>query len=495
MRPNPDLKGAFDAPVIVAVLAGALLLASARPLPAQQAITLQQAIAMAQERGEPARSAAATLDAARYRDQSFYSLRLPQLSLGGTVPSYNRSIIQVVQPDGSTLFLPQDQLNAGLTATLTQSLPWTGGDLFFSSSLAQLSVTGQQTVRTWSSTPFSIGLRQPLFRANAARWDRREQPVRLELAERQYREAREDIAIQTTNLFFDLYATRVQLANATTNAAVNDTLYTLNKGRFEVGKIGENDLLQSELALLRARNLADGARLDHQRARSALCLALGLPPDALLEILVVADLPTFVADTTLAVTEALRNRAAVSDAELQEIQTRRRVTEAKLNGGLGATVQASYGFNATGPQANAAYHNLQEARQFSVSVNIPVVQWGARSENVQAAEADRERAASIARATLDQTALDAHFAALQLEQARRTLAISAKADTVAGRRFEVAYNRYVIGRIAIDNLFVAQAEKDQALAQYVQALRGYWVAHYRLRRVTLFDFEAGKELR
>jgi len=24
---------------------------------------------------------------------------------------------------------------------------------------------------------------------------------------------------------------------------------------------------------------------------------------------------------------------------------------------------------------------------------------------------------------------------------------------------------------------------------YVQALRGYWTAHYRLRRVTLFDFE------
>ena len=43
------------------------------------------------------------------------------------------------------------------------------------------------------------------------------------------------------------------LANATANAAVNDTLYTLNKGRFEVGKIGENDLLQSELQLLGAR--------------------------------------------------------------------------------------------------------------------------------------------------------------------------------------------------------------------------------------------------
>ena len=99
------------------------------------------------------------------------------------------------------------------------------------------------------------------------------------------------------------------------------------------------------------------------------------------------------------------------------------------------------------------------------------------------------------RLALDQTAQEAHFAALELVQARRNLLLSAKADTVAQRRFDVAYNRYVIGRIAIDNLYVAQSEKDAALSQFVQALRGYWQAYYRLRRITLFDFETGNPLR
>jgi len=71
----------------------------------------------------------------------------------------------------------------------------------------------------------------------------------------------------------------------------------------------------------------------------------------------------------------------------------------------------------------------------------------------------------------------------------------AKADSVAAKRFEVAYNRYVIGRITIDNLYIAQAEKDQAVLQYVQGLRGYWAAVYRLRRTTLFDFVAGRPIR
>ena len=30
---------------------------------------------------------------------------------------------------------------------------------------------------------------------------------------------------------------------------------------------------------------------------------------------------------------------------------------------------------------------------------------------------------------------------------------------------------------------------------YVQALRGYWAAHYRLRRLTLYDFETNAPIR
>src|SRR5438105_2194370 len=135
-----------------------------------------------------------------------------------------------------------------------------------------------------SHPPFVIGLQQNVFRPNALKWDAREQDLRAETAERQYVEAREDVALATVNAFFDVYAARVALENATTNAAVNDTLYTLNKGRFEVGKIGENDLLQSELALLRMRTSLDAARLDFDRALANLRLQLNVAPRTPLDV-------------------------------------------------------------------------------------------------------------------------------------------------------------------------------------------------------------------
>jgi outer membrane protein TolC len=114
---------------------------------------------------------------------------------------------------------------------------------------------------------------------------------------------------------------------------------------------------------------------------------------------------------------------------------------------------------------------------------------------MQAAKAELMRVQNSTRIVREQARQDAHFAVLQVSLARRQLAIAAKADTVAQKRFEVAYNRYVIGRIDVDQLYLAQQAKDQALLSYVQSLRGYWQAHYRLRRVTLYDFERGAGIR
>lgn len=470
------------------------------------AISLDRAVAIAQERSHAARAARANRSAARYRDQAFGSRLLPQLSLTGTLPNYSRAVtpqIELIRDSSgavigsNTIFVPEQRMQASLGLRLSQRLPLTGGELFMTSQLAQLQQTlGQQRNELWSSTPFSIGLRQDILRPNLAGWDQREQGVRRGRDERAYLEAMEDIALQTTELYFNLFAARMALANAEANAAVNDTLYRMNRGRLEIGRIGENELLQSELQLLRARTTLEGARLEYDRAVAQLRIGLGIGPREPVSVMMTSTIPTYAVDTARAVSEALRNRATVLDAELAEVQARRRIAEARLAAGVGATVFAAYGYNSSSAASmNLAYQNLLESRQFTVTVSMPLWQWGARGENVRAAEADRDRALSQNELAVEQLGHDARFAALQLIQARRNVALLATADTVAGRRFDVTYNRYVIGRVSVENLFIAQNEKDQALTQYVNGLRQFWQAHYRLRRTTLFDFAAGQAIR
>ena len=70
----------------------------------------------------------------------------------------------------------------------------------------------------------------------------------------------------------------------------------------------------------------------------------------------------------------------------------------------------------------------------------------------------------------------------------------AKSDTIAQRRFDVAKDRYLIGKIDIPNLFLAQSEKDSAWRANIQTLREYWVSYFRIRALTLHDFDIGKTL-
>jgi outer membrane protein TolC len=463
---------------------------------AQQGLTLQQVIEIAQQRGAQARSAEHTRDAALANYRAFSARRMPQISLQGDLPSYNRSIISAPQPDGSTLFRAQEQTNASLNLVASQQIPQTGASLTVGSQLQQLRRSGVGDVpEAWNSVPVSVTLRQPIMRSNGLRWDKAEQDLQYDFAERRYREDREDVAVAVTTAFFDLYAARVALQNAALNAARNDTLYRMVQARQSVGAAGLNEVLQSELASLRAQQSVDQAQLTHDRAMATLRIALKVAPGAELDISPPSVLPAIQLDTTRAVAEAIRNRADIVGYELQATQARRAESVARLDAGIGATLLASYGYNTSATEFGAAYRDLLDRQTFQLSVQVPLVHWGANSAEVQAARAQMANVAVNDADAREQIALEATFAVRQLEQARRGLALAAKGDSVAAVRFEVAYQNYVIGRVTTEALFIAQQEKDAASQQFVQSQRDFWTAYYRLRRVTMYDFERETTIR
>ena len=126
---------------------------------------------------------------------------------------------------------------------------------------------------------------------------------------------------------------------------------------------------------------------------------------------------------------------------------------------------------------------------------MPMMQWGAGRADLEVAKAGEQQANANNKSRRDALVEDARFSVLELQKAQRNVIIASKADTVAAKQFEVARNRYTIGKIAILDLFTAQNEKDNAVIGRVQALRNYWTAYYHLRRVTLYDFETKQEMR
>ena len=85
--------------------------------------------------------------------------------------------------------------------------------------------------------------------------------------------------------------------------------------------------------------------------------------------------------------------------------------------------------------------------------------------------------------------------ASQVAALSEQLRLAGRADSLAHRRYDIARATYLLGRISLTDLTLASAAKDGARRGYIFALRAGWVAFYRLRALTLYDFERQTPLR
>ena len=473
-----------------------LLILNASTVPAQvppMALTLQECIRLARAHGPLGMMAQSAFESKRSAYRSFTATEYPQLSLQGDVPGYYRSINPIVQPDGSTVFTPQRQASSSLSLGLTQRIPFTGGLMSLESGVNRIDLIDLKT-QYYRSKPLMLTLSQPLFQINTMKWDQEAQEITYRMAPRELAEALEDCAIDVTNKFFDLYLAEMSSGNAALNLAINDTLFRISRGRFNVGKIAENDLLQSELAYLSAQTQLENANVGLHRSEQNLKAALGLAPADSIELQPPVEIPGARVDPEAALEQARKNRSDVLGFDLQLLAAERKVRQANSDNSFTATMTGSLGYNQQAPFLPESYRNLLDQEQFSVGFTIPLIRWGAGSSAVDAALADQKRAdASVGQQRHD-FEQDVLYQAARLNLLRDQVAVAAKSDTIAQRRFDVAKDRYVIGKIDIPILFIAQSEKDNARRANVQTLWDYWSTYFRVRRLTLYDFEIGEAL-
>ena len=131
----------------------------------------------------------------------------------------------------------------------------------------------------------------------------------------------------------------------------------------------------------------------------------------------------------------------------------------------------------------------------SVGLKVPIYNAGRNKAEVESAKNSLDATIENIKNQQNMIDLEVFNRVSEIKQLKTSLLISAKTDTIAQKRYEVAKNRYLIGKIDITNLTIAQQEKDQALLAYIQTLQQFWLAYFRLRRATLYDFVLDEKIK
>jgi outer membrane protein len=462
----------------------------------EKILSLTDVIDLAKGQSPSSKLASTNYTSKFWQYRLYKSNYLPQVSLNATLPNLNRATNPITQPDGTVTFIPQSLLTNSMSLSVSQNIGLTNSQIFITSQLQRIDILNTPVSRSYLVSPILFGISQPIFGFNKLRWDNRIEPMKYEEAQKQFNEDLEQVSVQASELFFDLLTAQMELKIQQKNVSNSDTLYRISTGRYNLGKIAENELLQMELNLMKAKNSLAQAELDADVSMLKLANFLKLPSGQRITLLEPSVAPGFRVDEKIALAQAEKNSQAVIAFQRKRLEAERDVIKAIRDNRFSANVVASYGLSNDGspyglnsnPQSPTP-GTTSDQQQVRLGLQVPIIDWGRAKAQIMTMEAIRQYVEISTEQDEQSLKQEILMLSKQFEMHRQKLFIAQKADTIAQKRFEISMKRYIIGKIAITDLNIALQEKDQAKVEYLNDLRQFWHTYYDIRRRTLYDFQ------
>lgn len=455
-------------------------------------LSLDDCIAMARRQSIDAAVALGELRSAYWQWRSYRADLLPEVSLSGTAPSWNKRYSSYQQADGSLSFVRNDYLGLDGAVNITQKLWPTGGTLSVESSLEYLHQSGSGgSGNQFMSLPVAVTLSQPLFSVNHLKWNRRIEPLRYREAQARFLTETEQVAMQAISLYFGLLLAGEQVNIARQNLQTAEKLYEVAQAKRRMGTISENDVLQLRLDVLTARSALTNSESNRQARQFALRSFLDVEAD--IEPVVPEDVPQVRLDYDNVLNHALQNNALATTMRRRQMEADYAVASARANR-QSINLYAQLGYTGSADNLNAAYRNLLSNEVVSVGITVPLLDWGKRKGQRRMAESNRDIVQGQLRQQSQDFRQDIFILTEQFNNQAEQLLIACEADTIARRRYHTNVETFKIGSISTLELSDAQKAKDQARQNRIQQLFNYWYYYYQLRSISLWDFERGCEL-
>jgi len=471
----------------------------ANPIHAQDEVnilSLNDVIYLAKQQSPDALIAKHRFRRSYWEYKTFKANYLPQLRADAVIPNFNRSINMVTLPNGVETFQSQSYSNSSAELSLNQKVGFTGGELFLRSGLSRLdNFTDSTTLTSWQANPINIGYSQPLFKYNAYKWDKKIEPIKYTQAQSVYLENMEQVSITATNYFFNLLQAQIEKVISYTNMHNYDTLYRIAFGRYNLGTIAENELLQLELNLLKARAAVDNTELNLENNLFKLKSYLRIKNNVKIQLIPPTETHHYPVDASTAIGEAKENSSTSLDFEVQLLEAASQVNMAKRSNRFEAELYAVFGITGTNDMFSSVYNQPLDQEQVSLGIHIPLVDWGLARGSIKMAESSEE----LVMTSVEQERIDfeqsVFLTVMQFNMQENQLIIAAKSDTVAQKRYDITQKRYMIGKVNdVLELNNAQIDNDNAKKSYYQSLHTYWVNYFQLRKLTLYDFRENHKI-
>lgn len=468
-------------------------------LQAQKADTLkldlQHTVALANDSSLSAFRAKNMYMASYWGFRSFKAGRLPSLTLHMTPLRYNRDFTRRYDSEQDIdVYRQQQSLYTYGNLAAQQNFDLTGGTFFMDTELGYFRNFGDQARSQYNSVPIRVGYRQDLLGYNRFKWEKKIEPLKFERAQKELISDLEQTAENASVYFFDLALAQAEYELAKENVSNSEKLYGIGEEKHKIASIGQADLLTLKLDRVNARNSLQNAEIRLKRAMFALAAYLNLDKNTKIKL----ELPGYPEDVSVNVDDALmyarENNPKYMESEQRILESQQVLDRNKRESMFNAGLSASLGFNQVAESFRNVYRNPLQQDIVALTLSIPLIDWGVRKGRY-----------NIAKSNLNIVELTAQQDELRLEEdvimtvgdfmvQQQMIRSGKEAMELAKMAYEQTQERFIIGKADINSLTLSTNRRQDAQRNYVASLRNYWQSYFKIRKLTLFDFEKGRPI-
>ncbi|HUV35988.1 MAG TPA: TolC family protein [Patescibacteria group bacterium] len=478
--------------MIVAAACGVALI-PAGPAAAQRTLTLGDALDIAIANSPTIKHYQLSLERSRESLNAQRAGLKSQFSLNLTPISYSRdrrfeSLISQWYRNESTTSM------AGFI--VEQPLRWTDGTLTLRNQFMWQDVyTGytDSRSRTYSNN-LSISFDQPIFTYNRKKLDLRRLELEYENANLSYAIQRLRLEKLVTEAFFDVYRNKMQLEIDIEAFENQQNSYGIMKNKVDAGLEKREEFYQSEVDLATKRANMQNSQVTLENSYDHFKELIGISifdEIAINEDISYQPVPT---DLQMALDHGLEYRMELQQRRIDIENQRMELTRASAQNEFMGNINLTYGSFGTDERFGDIYDAPDRDEQVTVSLEIPLWDWGRKKASIRAVEAgiaagelslDEERSGII---------IDIRRAYRNLQNQAIQIDIARKSVRNAQLTYDISLERYKNGDLTSMDLNLQQIQLSEKKMQEVSALINYRLALLELKIQSLWDFERNESV-
>jgi len=469
------------------------LLLSGSSLFAQQLLTLDKALQIAQQNSPSIQTSLLNLERSQQLLKAQKAALKSQFTLSLTPFDYtrNRSF-----DDFATTWYTRETKQSFGTFSVAQPVLVTDGTISLENTFGwqKSNSTGSGAENKSFTNNLKLSVNQPLFTYNKLKLQLKGFQLDLENANLNYAMQKLNLEKQVTQFFYNVYMAQMSLNISQDELKNTEKTYEITKNKVEAGLSAMEELYQAELNYASAKSNVQNKRVNLENAKDQFKQYIGM--DIFEEIAVMSDVNAVPVDVDVkkAIDYGLKSRMEIRQREIQVENSQFDLITVSAQNEFKGSVNASIGLIGDNENLSQIYDSPTSNPRFSLAFNVPLFDWGEKKARIRAQEAIIKTQELNLEEEKTQIILDIRSVHRSLQNQKTQIAIAEQSEKNAQLTYEINLERYSNGDLTGMDLNLYQNQLSTKKMSYAQALIDYKLEMLNLKVQTLYDFELNQAI-